>query len=84
MLEKLHANVALNSQSLSDVSVSVEELDWAEVSDDRLRDINANTVIAAGRTDSPFSPTNEKQTKVKLCTDVVFPLCFCCLNRCGI
>lgn len=49
VLQKLRTNVALNSHNLSDVSVGVEEMDWAEVSEDRLTDINANTVIAAGR-----------------------------------
>ncbi|XP_076122331.1 protein-lysine N-methyltransferase EEF2KMT [Alosa pseudoharengus] len=47
VLQKLRTNVNLNSHDLSDVSVCVEELDWAEVSEDQLIDIDANTVIAA-------------------------------------
>ncbi|KAL2100612.1 hypothetical protein ACEWY4_002373 [Coilia grayii] len=47
VLQKLRANVELNSQGLSDVSVCVEELDWESVSENRLRDIDTNTVIAA-------------------------------------
>ncbi|XP_063077521.1 protein-lysine N-methyltransferase EEF2KMT [Engraulis encrasicolus] len=47
VLQKLEANVELNSQDLPDVAVSVEELDWENVSEGRLRDIGADTVIAA-------------------------------------
>ena len=63
VLQKLRMNVELNSQDLTDVSLCVEELDWEGVSEDSLTDINANTVIAAGRTESLFSPMKNNNHK---------------------
>ncbi|KAM7371510.1 hypothetical protein PAMP_008743 [Pampus punctatissimus] len=46
VLQKLRDNIQLNGLAESP-SVSVEELDWTEVTEERLKEIGANTVIAA-------------------------------------
>lgn len=50
MLEKLGENVQLNGLSKHTCpAVSVEELDWTDATEEKLKEIGADTVIAAGQ-----------------------------------
>ncbi|XP_036409408.1 protein-lysine N-methyltransferase EEF2KMT [Megalops cyprinoides] len=50
VLQRLHSNMQLNGLVVADdpnVTVTVRELDWETVTEDRLRELGADTVIAA-------------------------------------
>ena len=47
VLQKLRANVQLNG--LATPAVTVEELDWTAATEERLKQIGADVVIAAGQ-----------------------------------
>ncbi|MEM5709755.1 hypothetical protein, partial [Elizabethkingia meningoseptica] len=50
VLQKLRANVQLNGLSEQTTpAVRVEELDWTEVTEEQLKRIGADTIIAAGQ-----------------------------------